>query len=106
MNKITGDHLQRQAFVYVRQSTMDQVQNNRESQRRQYDSPIERARWDGSKSRNIWAERIVLLCGDLGYAGSSGVHDCFAATTNLVRGSLALCQRGEQRQHPDLDFTF
>jgi DNA invertase Pin-like site-specific DNA recombinase len=36
MSKINDDHLQRQAVVYVRQSTMDQVHNNRESQRRQY----------------------------------------------------------------------
>ena len=36
MNKVTSDHLRRQAFVYVRQSTIDQVHNNRESQRRQY----------------------------------------------------------------------
>jgi hypothetical protein len=36
MNKITGEHLVRGAFVYVRQSTAYQVVNNLESQRRQY----------------------------------------------------------------------
>jgi len=36
MNKINAEHLARKACVYVRQSTPDQVQNNLESQRRQY----------------------------------------------------------------------
>ena len=36
MTKITPDHLTRSAFVYVRQSTTDQVLNNHESRRRQY----------------------------------------------------------------------
>ena len=36
MTKITAEHLARGAFVYVRQSTADQVHNNHESRRRQY----------------------------------------------------------------------
>ena len=36
MSKIAAEHLSRQAFVYIRQSTFDQVQNNRESKLRQY----------------------------------------------------------------------
>jgi DNA invertase Pin-like site-specific DNA recombinase len=36
MNKIRAEHLSRLAYVYVRQSTLDQVQHNRESQLRQY----------------------------------------------------------------------
>jgi DNA invertase Pin-like site-specific DNA recombinase len=36
MNKITPDHLTRSAYVYVRQSTADQLANNPESRRRQY----------------------------------------------------------------------
>ena len=34
--KITPDHLARGAFVYVRQSTADQLANNREGRLRQY----------------------------------------------------------------------
>ncbi|RLC74678.1 MAG: hypothetical protein DRJ03_31535 [Chloroflexi bacterium] len=34
--KIRPDHLQRQAYVYIRQSTLHQVQHNQESRRRQY----------------------------------------------------------------------
>ena len=36
MTKITADHLARGAFVYIRQSTADQLLHNQESQRRQY----------------------------------------------------------------------
>jgi DNA invertase Pin-like site-specific DNA recombinase len=36
MTKITADHLSRGAFVYIRQSTADQLVHNQESQRRQY----------------------------------------------------------------------
>ena len=35
-NKLTPDHLRRRAVVYVRQSTLIQVSQNRESQLRQY----------------------------------------------------------------------
>ncbi len=36
MSKISTEHLARHAYVYVRQSTLDQVHHNLESQRRQY----------------------------------------------------------------------
>ena len=36
MNKLTPEHLSRDAYVYVRQSTPDQLLNNPESRRRQY----------------------------------------------------------------------
>ena len=36
MSKISADHLSRVAYVYVRQSTADQLTNNPESRRRQY----------------------------------------------------------------------
>lgn len=34
MNRITPDHLARGAYVYIRQSTADQLLNNAESRRR------------------------------------------------------------------------
>lgn len=43
MSKIMPEHLARSAFIYVRQSTMYQVANNLESQRRQY-GLVERAK--------------------------------------------------------------
>ena len=36
MTKISAEHLARGAYVYVRQSTADQLRNNHESRRRQY----------------------------------------------------------------------
>ena len=36
MSKISSEHLARGAYVYVRQSTADQLRNNHESRRRQY----------------------------------------------------------------------
>ena len=36
MSRITPEHLARGAFVYVRQSTTDQILHNHESRRRQY----------------------------------------------------------------------
>ena len=36
MTKITANHLGRAAFVYIRQSTADQLARNHESRRRQY----------------------------------------------------------------------
>lgn len=65
MTKITTEHLARQACVYVRQSTFDQVQHNLESRRRQY-GLAERARTLG------WSE-VVVIDDDLGRSGS-GVH--------------------------------
>ena len=36
-SKVTAEHLRRQAYLYVRQSTLRQVNENRESTARQYD---------------------------------------------------------------------
>ena len=36
MTKVTAEHLARTAYVYIRQSTPDQLVHNKESQRRQY----------------------------------------------------------------------
>lgn len=65
MSKITSEHLARQAYVYVRQSTFDQVQHNVESQRRQY-GLAERARALG------WQE-VTVIDDDLGRSGG-GTH--------------------------------
>lgn len=62
MNKITPDHLTRSAYVYIRQSTFDQVHRNQESRRRQY-GLTDRARQLGSTD-------VVLIDDDLGVSGS------------------------------------
>lgn len=62
MTKITPEHLCRGAFVYVRQSTADQVLNNHESRRRQY-ALVDRARALG------WTT-VEVIDDDLGRSGS------------------------------------
>ena len=62
MTRITPDHLARGAFIYVRQSTSDQVLHNRESQRRQY-GLVDRARALG------WTT-VEVIDDDLGRSGS------------------------------------
>jgi len=61
MTKITVDHLARGAFVYIRQSTADQLLHNQESQRRQY-GLADRAKQLG------WA-KVEVVDDDLGRSG-------------------------------------
>ncbi|WP_271612418.1 recombinase family protein [Bradyrhizobium sp. CCBAU 21362] len=86
MSKITHEHLARQAVVYIRQSTADQVINNRESQRRQY-GLADRARQLG------WSE-VVVIDDDLGRSGGAprvpGSRRCSLPS---AKGELALWSR-------------
>ena len=50
MTKVTSDHLARAAYVYVRQSTADQLLRNHESRRRQYGLAERREVWVGGRS--------------------------------------------------------
>ncbi len=70
--KITASHLSRAAVIYVRQSTLIQVERNTESTARQYDL-VSRARQLG------WPrEAIRVIDGDLGVSGSvTGQRDGF-----------------------------
>jgi DNA invertase Pin-like site-specific DNA recombinase len=70
--KITASHLSRAAVIYVRQSTLIQVERNTESTARQYDL-VHRARQLG------WPrEAIRVVDGDLGISGSvTGQRDGF-----------------------------
>jgi len=65
--KIQPDHLDRQAFIYVRQSTLFQVRENTASTARQYDLH-QRARDLGWPS-----ERISVIDQDQGHSGASAV---------------------------------
>ncbi|HZC54025.1 MAG TPA: recombinase family protein, partial [Mycobacterium sp.] len=63
--KVTSSHLRRAAVVYVRQSTLAQVDRNRESTARQYDL-VSRA------ERLGWPRRAVrVIDDDLGVSGAS-----------------------------------
>jgi DNA invertase Pin-like site-specific DNA recombinase len=62
--KITSSHLARSAAIYVRQSTLAQVERNRESTARQYDL--------GARARQLgWADdQVKVVDADLGVSGS------------------------------------
>jgi excisionase family DNA binding protein len=77
MSKVAPDHLGRQAIVYVRQSTQDQLLHNHESRRRQY-GLSDRARQLG------WAEPVVID-DDLGRSGGG------VARPGFERLLLAIC---------------
>jgi DNA invertase Pin-like site-specific DNA recombinase/predicted DNA-binding transcriptional regulator AlpA len=67
-DKVTAGHRRRVAVVYVRQSTMAQVECHRESTDRQY-ALVEQARRLG------WGrEQIVVIDDDLGLSGASTSH--------------------------------
>ena len=63
-HKISATHLERQAYLYVRQSTLRQVLENTESTKRQY-ALRERAVALGWK-----AEQVVVIDSDLGQSGA------------------------------------
>ena len=64
MSKIQSHHLQKPAYIYVRQSTMGQVRDHQESTERQYDLR-------NRAVEMMWApERIRILDQDLGQSGA------------------------------------
>ena len=69
--KISADHLRRQAYLYVRQSTLRQVFENTESTRRQY----------GLRERAVamgWPlDRVVVIDSDLGQSGADSDREGF-----------------------------
>lgn len=83
-SKITEDHLQRRAVVYVRQSSPGQVQRNKESQRLQYALGETASAWG-------W-KHIELIDSDLGRSASlgAGVREGFEG----LIGSVAMGEVG------------
>jgi len=62
--KVTADHLHRKAYLYVRQSTLQQVRKHQESTHRQYDLQI-------SAKELGWREgQIVIIDSDLGQSAA------------------------------------
>src|SRR5258708_19662539 len=77
--KITPDHLARGAFIYIRQSTVDQLANNHESRLRQY-GLADRARALG------WPD-VTVIDDDLGRSGSG------VSRPGFERLLAAICER-------------
>src|SRR4029450_7729505 len=78
-HKVTADHLSRDAFLYVRQSSLRQVFENTESTKRQY------ALRDRAAALGWPIERIHVIDSDLGRSGAQADHrDGFQRLTTEV----------------------
>jgi DNA invertase Pin-like site-specific DNA recombinase len=87
-DRITSNHLGRAAFVYIRQSTVTQLERNRESTDRQY-KLVDRAVQLGWRR-----DQVRLIDDDLGLSGSGAVHregfEIMASEVALGRVGLIL----------------
>jgi DNA invertase Pin-like site-specific DNA recombinase len=76
--KVTASHLKRDAYLYVRQSTLRQVFENTESTKRQY----------GLRQRAValgWPQdHIVVIDTDLGESGASTDREGFQQLVTAV----------------------
>src|ERR1700727_2883985 len=63
--KVTSQHLERDAYLYIRQSTPRQVLENTESTQRQY------ALRDRAVALGWPRERVIVIDSDLGRSGAS-----------------------------------
>jgi DNA invertase Pin-like site-specific DNA recombinase len=84
-DKIRHTHLERTAYVYVRQSTLHQVRNHLESQRRQYDLQ--------NRARELGFRQVELIDEDLGISGTGsrerpGFGRLLAAVCNSQAGAV------------------
>src|SRR5688500_5333155 len=65
VSKVKPSHLARQAFIYVRQSSVSQVEHNRESTARQY------ALGDRAQQLGWPKDNVVIIDDDLGLSGAT-----------------------------------
>jgi DNA invertase Pin-like site-specific DNA recombinase len=100
-DKISAHHRERQADIYVRQSTLRQVQQNRESQANQY-ALVERAMALG------WIpERIRVIDADLGQSGQDGQRPGFTelvAEVSLGRVGIVLAYEASRLARNNADW--
>ena len=78
MTNITAEHLARSAYVYIRQSTADQLVHNLESQRRQYGL--------ADRARKLGWTAVEVIDEDLGRSGSG------VARPGFTRLLAAICE--------------
>ena len=83
--KVTASHLKRDAYLYIRQSTVRQVFENQESTKRQYALRQKAVAlgWD--------TERVVVIDNDLGQSGAQSVDR--QGFQRLV-GDVGMCKAG------------
>ena len=78
MTKITAEHLARSAYVYIRQSTPDQLAHNHESRQRQYGL--------ADRARQLGWTSVEVIDDDLGRSGSG------VSRPGFERLLAAICQ--------------
>ena len=78
MTKITTEHLARSAYVYIRQSTVDQLTHNHESRRRQYGL--------ANRARQLGWTSVEVIDDDLGRSGGG------VARPGFERLLAAICE--------------
>jgi DNA invertase Pin-like site-specific DNA recombinase len=61
-NKVRPTHLERAAYVYIRQSTLHQARTHQESRRRQYDLQ--------GRARELGFANVIMIDDDMGLSGS------------------------------------
>ncbi len=93
-SKVTADHLRRDAYLYVRQSTLHQVAHNAESSRRQCDLR-------GRAVALGWpAERVIVIDSDQGQSGASAADrkgfQRLVADVSLQKAGIVLGLEGSR----------
>jgi hypothetical protein len=93
MTKITAGHLGRGAFLYIRQSTADQLLHNPESRRRQYGL--------ADRARQLGWTTVEVIDDDLGRSGG-GINRAASSACWLrfVMGGSAQYLRSRPRGWP------
>jgi DNA invertase Pin-like site-specific DNA recombinase len=67
-SKVTSEHLRRDAYLYVRQSSLQQVHDHRESTARQYDLKRQ------AQALGWSSEHLVVIDEDQGLSGASAAE--------------------------------
>jgi DNA invertase Pin-like site-specific DNA recombinase len=96
--KITPQHLSKIAYVYVRQSTPQQVKHNLQSQQLQYDLV------DLAKAKGWAPEKIIVVDEDLGKSASStayrqGLEKILAHISRGEVGALVCAETSRLTRH-------
>jgi DNA invertase Pin-like site-specific DNA recombinase len=101
VDKITARHRERRAYVYVRHSTLQQVEHHRESQANQY-ALVQRAEALG------WPrERVHVVDADLGQSGQDGGRPGFqelVAAVSLGQVGLVLAYEASRLARNNADW--
>src|SRR5215469_12522662 len=81
MSKVTTEHLARCAYVYIRQSTADQLMYNHESRRRQYGL--------ADRARQLGWTVVEVIDDDLGRSGGGTARPGFERLMAAICGGAA-----------------